>query len=198
MHSFPYLTPLGNCRIWKTHTSKMPTANGIQVLPPGAGYGIVIGIGGVFALFMLSITWIQNRYTSFSTHQAEEFNTASRSVKPGLIAAGIVSAWSVTIAHIPSCESPVDWPNQDMECYGTLPQRTCLHAVLSVISFSHLQHLRTNMAFAEECGMLRVSPKKLHCILGSANDCYVCFLFTDSPCHRHWHLSLWPCEMGTT
>ncbi|KAI5362289.1 Putative sodium/solute symporter, sodium/glucose symporter superfamily [Septoria linicola] len=67
---------------------------GIQVLPPSAGYGIVIGIGGVFALIMLGITWTQNRYTRFSTHQAEEFNTASRSVKPGLIASGIVSSWT--------------------------------------------------------------------------------------------------------
>ncbi|KAJ9372327.1 hypothetical protein DTO282E5_2914 [Paecilomyces variotii] len=66
----------------------------LQVLPPGAGYGIVIGIGGIFALFMLGLTWLQNRYTSFSTAQAEEFNTASRSVKPGLISAGIVSSWT--------------------------------------------------------------------------------------------------------
>ncbi|CAG7960760.1 unnamed protein product [Penicillium salamii] len=66
----------------------------LQVLPPSAGYGIVIGIGILFALFMLSLTWLQNRYTSFSTHQAEEFNTASRSVKPGLISAGIVSSWT--------------------------------------------------------------------------------------------------------
>lgn len=66
----------------------------LQVLPPGAGYGIVIGIGGIFAVFMLSLTWLQNRYTQFSTHQAEEFNTASRSVKPGLISAGIVSSWT--------------------------------------------------------------------------------------------------------
>lgn len=43
---------------------------------------------------MLCVTWLQNRYTTFSTHQAEEFNTASRSVKPGLIAAGIVSSWT--------------------------------------------------------------------------------------------------------
>lgn len=71
------------------------TSKGIAVLPAGAGYGIVIGIGGVFALFMLGITWMQNRYTAFSTHQSEEFNTASRSVKPGLIAAGIVSSWYV-------------------------------------------------------------------------------------------------------
>lgn len=38
--------------------------DGLQVLPPGAGYGIVIGIGGVFALLMLGITWLQNRYVS--------------------------------------------------------------------------------------------------------------------------------------
>ncbi|KAF2874957.1 hypothetical protein BDV95DRAFT_591718 [Massariosphaeria phaeospora] len=30
----------------------------------------------------------------YSTKQSEEFNTASRSVKPGLIASGIVSAWT--------------------------------------------------------------------------------------------------------
>jgi SSS family transporter len=43
---------------------------------------------------MLSLTALQNRYTSFSTHLAEEFNTASRTVKPGLISAGIVSSWT--------------------------------------------------------------------------------------------------------
>jgi Na+/proline symporter len=72
----------------------MAQSNDLQVLPPSAGYGIVIGIGGIFALFMLGLTWLQNRYTTFSTQQAEEFNTASRSVKPGLISAGIVSSWT--------------------------------------------------------------------------------------------------------
>lgn len=42
----------------------------------------------------LAITYLQNRYTTYSTKQSEEFNTASRSVKPGLIAAGIVSSWT--------------------------------------------------------------------------------------------------------
>ena len=72
----------------------MSTTSGIQVLPAGVGYGIVIGIGGFFAILMLAITYLQNRYTTYSTSQAEEFNTASRSVKPGLIAAGIVSSWT--------------------------------------------------------------------------------------------------------
>ncbi|KAF1921655.1 Sodium:solute symporter family-domain-containing protein [Ampelomyces quisqualis] len=63
-------------------------------LPVGAGYGVVIGVGFFFAFLMMFISYLQNRYTQYSTHQSEEFNTASRSVKPGLIASGIVSAWT--------------------------------------------------------------------------------------------------------
>lgn len=43
---------------------------------------------------MMGLSWLQNRYSRFDTKSSEEFNTASRSVKPGLIAAGIVSAWT--------------------------------------------------------------------------------------------------------
>lgn len=63
-------------------------------LPQGAGYGVVVGIGLFFSAFMLGLTAIQTRYTGFSPKSADEFNSASRSVKPGLIAAGIVSAWT--------------------------------------------------------------------------------------------------------
>lgn len=52
------------------------------------------GIGAVFTLVMIATTQFQNRYTQFSSKQSEEFNTASRSVKPGLIVAGIVSSWT--------------------------------------------------------------------------------------------------------
>jgi hypothetical protein len=43
---------------------------------------------------MIGITALQSRYTPFSPNSSEEFSSASRSVKPGLIAAGIVSAWT--------------------------------------------------------------------------------------------------------
>lgn len=66
----------------------------VAVLPQGAGYGVVIGIGLFFSAFMLGITALQARYTAFSPRDSEEFSTASRSVKPGLIASGIVSAWT--------------------------------------------------------------------------------------------------------
>ncbi|GLB43097.1 putative sodium solute symporter (SSF) (TC 2.A.21) family protein [Lyophyllum shimeji] len=64
------------------------------VLPQGAGYGVVIGIGLFFSVFMLFLTALQARYTPFKPSNTEEFSSASRSVKPGLIASGIVSAWT--------------------------------------------------------------------------------------------------------
>jgi SSS family transporter len=64
------------------------------VLPQGAGYGVVVGIGLFFSAFMITLTAIQARYTSYSPNNSEEFSSASRSVKPGLIASGIVSAWT--------------------------------------------------------------------------------------------------------
>jgi hypothetical protein len=43
---------------------------------------------------MIGITALQARYTEYSPDNSEEFSSASRSVKPGLIASGIVSAWT--------------------------------------------------------------------------------------------------------
>ncbi|KAJ3725059.1 urea transporter [Lentinula guzmanii] len=67
-----------------------------NVLPQGAGYGVGMrtGIGLFFSAFMLLLTAVQARYTAFSPKNSEEFSSASRSVKPGLIASGIVSAWT--------------------------------------------------------------------------------------------------------
>ncbi|KAF8839783.1 urea transporter [Paxillus ammoniavirescens] len=65
-----------------------------DALPQGAGYGVVVGIGLFFSAFMVCLTAIQARYTGVSPKNSEEFTSASRSVKPGLIASGIVSAWT--------------------------------------------------------------------------------------------------------
>lgn len=83
-----------------------------QILPVSVGYGVVVGVGFFFAFVsplpyhaydsstnvydkvMMGISHLQNKYTRFDTKTSEEFNTASRSIKPGLIASGIVSAWT--------------------------------------------------------------------------------------------------------
>lgn len=69
-------------------------ASSAQVLSPGAGWAVVIALGIGFAFLMLGISYIQERYTQYSVKTNEEFSSASRSVKTGLIAASIVSAWT--------------------------------------------------------------------------------------------------------
>lgn len=68
--------------------------NPAQVLGVGVGWAVVVGLGFAFAGLMMFITFLQNRFTEHNTKSVEEFNSASRSVKPGLVAAGIVSAWT--------------------------------------------------------------------------------------------------------
>ncbi|ORY91551.1 urea transporter [Leucosporidium creatinivorum] len=64
------------------------------ILSQGVGYAVVLGIGLFFSLLMVGLTAIQNRYSSHKTSSASEYTSASHSVKPGLIASGIVSAWT--------------------------------------------------------------------------------------------------------
>ncbi|PPQ64121.1 hypothetical protein CVT24_008732 [Panaeolus cyanescens] len=64
------------------------------LLNQSVGYGVVVGVGFFFAFVMLGLTLLQARYTDTSPTESEEFATASRSVKPGLVCCGIVSAWT--------------------------------------------------------------------------------------------------------
>jgi SSS family transporter len=57
------------------------------------GYGIVVGLGAAFALGMMLTTFMLRRYNK-EIMTAEEFATAGRTVKTGLIAAAVVSSWT--------------------------------------------------------------------------------------------------------
>lgn len=62
-------------------------------LPQSAGYAVVIGLGSLFAVGMILTTYMLRRYQK-EIITAEEFATAGRSVKTGLIAAAVVSSWT--------------------------------------------------------------------------------------------------------
>ncbi|KAK0527832.1 hypothetical protein OC834_002077 [Tilletia horrida] len=65
-----------------------------QVLTPGAGVGVVVGLGIGFAVFMVAIGFLSKRYAKIDASNNDEFSSASRNVQSGLIASGIVSAWT--------------------------------------------------------------------------------------------------------
>lgn len=62
-------------------------------LPQSAGYAVVVGLGFVFAFGMILTTYMLRRYQK-EIITAEEFATAGRTVKTGLIAAAVVSSWT--------------------------------------------------------------------------------------------------------
>ncbi|GAA5990725.1 hypothetical protein JCM5350_007342, partial [Sporobolomyces pararoseus] len=66
----------------------------VPLLSSGVGYGVVVGASLFFAAFMYVLTTLQARFTRLNPQTAGEFLAASRSVKPGLICCGIVSAWT--------------------------------------------------------------------------------------------------------
>ena len=72
----------------------MSGASPAQVLPQGAGWAVVVGLGFAFAGIMMVLAFLQEKFTRHSLRSNVEFNNASHSVKPGLIGAGIVSAWT--------------------------------------------------------------------------------------------------------
>lgn len=62
-------------------------------LSQGFGYGIVLGVGFGFALFMIFLTHVLKRFNN-EVQTSEMFNTAGRTMKSGLVAAAVVSSWT--------------------------------------------------------------------------------------------------------
>ena len=63
------------------------------VLPQEVGYFVVIGFGAIFAVLVTMMIKAETRYLG-TKPTSEWFNTAGRTVKTGLTAAAIVSAWT--------------------------------------------------------------------------------------------------------
>ncbi|GAA5867263.1 hypothetical protein JCM3774_002392 [Rhodotorula dairenensis] len=69
-------------------------ASNTAILSQGVGYAVVLGVGIAFTLLMISLTWIQTRYTKTKLTTVAEFASAGHSVKPALIGCAIVSSWT--------------------------------------------------------------------------------------------------------
>ncbi|KAF3915742.1 hypothetical protein ABW20_dc0100160 [Dactylellina cionopaga] len=76
------------------HTSGTATFSNVNhPLTPAYGYGIVLGLGFTFAFVMICTTWLLKRYQN-ERQTVEQFTTAGRVVKTGLVACSVVSSWT--------------------------------------------------------------------------------------------------------
>jgi hypothetical protein len=62
-------------------------------LDRSVGYGVVIGLGFLFAFGMILTTFVLKRY-NYELQTSEMFSTAGRTVKSGLVSAAVVSSWT--------------------------------------------------------------------------------------------------------
>ncbi|KAF2720498.1 Na+/solute symporter [Polychaeton citri CBS 116435] len=65
----------------------------VTPLSQATGYGVIIGLGFLFAFGMMLTTFVLRRYNS-ELQTSEVFSTAGRSVKSGLVSSAVVSSWT--------------------------------------------------------------------------------------------------------
>lgn len=61
-------------------------------LGQGVGYGLVVGFGVFFGVITTLLVWLHSRYGGVK-YDSEQFNTAGRTIKSGLLACDTVSHW---------------------------------------------------------------------------------------------------------
>jgi urea-proton symporter len=72
-----------------------------SILPHGAGYGIIVGVGAVFALGMWYLAILLAKFQN-EVQGSEMFMTAKRSIKTGLVASAVVSSWTIAATLLTS------------------------------------------------------------------------------------------------
>ncbi|KAK8164758.1 urea active transporter [Phyllosticta citrichinensis] len=67
--------------------------SGVAPLSKATGYGVIIGLGFLFAFAMMLTTFVLKRY-NYELQTSEMFSTAGRTVKSGLVSSAVVSSWT--------------------------------------------------------------------------------------------------------
>ncbi|KAF9696630.1 hypothetical protein EKO04_005162 [Ascochyta lentis] len=73
----------------------------LPVFNEGVGYGLVLGLGALFALGMSLISVLLARYMA-EIQTSEMYMTAKHSVKTGLVASAVVSSWTIAATLLTS------------------------------------------------------------------------------------------------
>ncbi|KAI3399142.1 hypothetical protein diail_7721 [Diaporthe ilicicola] len=71
----------------------MVSVAGLQLIPQGTAYGLLIGLGVLFCVVILAAVRIQKAYLSEDSGKSEMFMVANRSVGTGLTASAVFSSW---------------------------------------------------------------------------------------------------------
>lgn len=71
----------------------MVSVSGLELIPQGTAYGLLVGLGILFCAVILGAVRIQKAYLSEDSGTSEMFMVANRSVGTGLTASAVFSSW---------------------------------------------------------------------------------------------------------
>lgn len=67
---------------------------GVELLDQASGYGILVGIGALFAIGIVIVTKLSSKYLNENSQSTEMFMVAGRKVGIGLTASAVFSSWT--------------------------------------------------------------------------------------------------------
>lgn len=111
----------------------MSAIESLNLLSQGAGYGVLLGVGAFFALFIVVATKLASKHLGEDSQSTEMFMVANRSVGVGLTASCVYSSWTWA--------TEILWPVTMVYLYGVqaafwfgagLAVQICIMAVLGI------------------------------------------------------------------
>ena len=110
----------------------MVSVAGLQLIPQGTAYGLLIGLGVLFCVVILAAVRIQKAYLAEDSGTSEMFLVANRSVGTGLTASAVFSSWM--------------WINETVMCAAM-----CYRYGLAVPLVSHVHIAQARMLDTDVC-----------------------------------------------
>ena len=120
--------------------------HGISLLSQGTGYGVIIGLGILFALVILAAVKIQKLYLMEDSGRSEMFMVANRSVGTGLTCSAVFSSWMWINETVFSSVVCYQYGLAAPMWFGTgLSFQIALMAVLGVLAKMRTPHAHTSL-----------------------------------------------------
>ena len=142
LSSLSLLSPI----VPKSSIRMVNVGHGVSLLSQGTGYGIIIGLGILFAVIILVAVKIQKLYLMEDSGQSEMFMVANRSVGTGLTCSAVFSSWMWINETVFSSVVCYQYGLAAPMWFGTgLSFQIALMAVLGVLAKLRVPHAHTSL-----------------------------------------------------
>lgn len=122
----------------------------VELLGQAVGYGVLVGIGGLFAILIVVATKLMSKYLHENAHSTEMFMVANRSVGIGLTASAVYSSWTWATEFLWVVTMVYNYGIMSSFYYGAgLGFHICLMSVVGILSKKRIPSSHTCLEIVE-------------------------------------------------